>query len=57
MDHRFVKEQKGLKESKRALRKQANSKKPKERSSKPMGIMRNGKQARMGRRNPNEGIK
>ena len=44
MDHMLVKQQKGLKEQ----RKQAGPKKPEEKSSKPMGITRNGKQSRMG---------
>ena len=36
---------------------QAGSKEPEERSSKPMGIMRNRKQAKIGQRSSKEGTK
>ena len=41
---------------KRPQRKQAGPREPKERSSKPMGIIRSGKQAKMGWRSPKKGI-
>ena len=46
MDHRPKKIAKG------SQRKQVDPNKPRERSGKPMGIMRNKKQAKMGQRSP-----
>ena len=37
-------------------RKQTGPRKPRKESSKPMGIIRNGKQAKVGRRSPKKGI-
>ena len=51
MDHRPKKIAKG------PQKKQVGLKELKERTGKPMGIMRDGKQARIGQRSPKEGTK